>query len=319
MNLRKLLKEFKGELRRDEPLWRHTTFKIGPKAKIWAQPEDLASLKLLLKFSIQERLGVLLIGNGSNLLIESGQQAIVAVNLSAGFFSKIVINSNLVTAGAGVNLSRLIKCCAKANKGGIEFLAGIPATLGGAIWMNAAAISAGEGHCIAEIIEEIEVLTADERVKKISRNKINFSYKSSGLSQCIILSARLRLKEKPQREIMRLVRENLQRRSSTQELRYPSAGCVFENPSQRVAKGLSAGYLIEEAGLKGKAIGRAFVSNRHANFIINRGGAKASDVIKLIKYVKSQVRKKFKVKLEPEVKIINNVKRFAISRKARFL
>jgi UDP-N-acetylmuramate dehydrogenase len=319
MNLPKALKRFKGEIKFNEPLSRQTTFKIGGKVRIWAKPNDLSSLRLLLKFAGESGLPILIIGNGSNILASDDSIEALAINLSAKNFSKISIDSKEIVAGAGINLGQLIKRCARAKKGGLEFLAGIPATLGGAIWMNAAAISEDKIYSTADILDEVRILTPNGRISNIKRSKIKFGYKTSNLPNCIILSAGLNLKNKSRNNINKIISKNIKRRANSQELKIPSAGCIFKNPSNNVSSGISAGYLIDRAGLKGRSIGRAQISKKHANFIVNLGRAKAGDVIRLIKLIRKKVLQKFAIELEPEIKIISNSRKFLPSGKVRFL
>lgn len=319
MNLVKLLDEFQGEIRFDEPLSGHTTFRIGGAVKIWAKPQDLAALRLLVKFAAGSGLPILMVGKGSNLLVSDKPLCAIAVNLSSENFSKIIRKSRDFVVGAGAGLNNLLQASCTAHLGGLEFLAAIPATLGGAIWMNAAAINAGRSVSMADVLKEITVLTAQGEVRDIKKKDFKFSYRKSGLQQCIILQARLGLNLRPESAIRKDIRDNILRRRKLQDLSHPSAGCVFKNPCAKVAGGLAAGYLIEGAGLKGRSVGGARVSARHANFIINSGNAKAADVLKLINLIRKQVKKSFSIELEPEIKFIENNKKFPISKKAKFL
>lgn len=308
MNLAKELRGFKGEVKFNEPLSRHTTFGIGGRAIIWARPEDVYSLRLLLKIAAAKRMPVLLIGRGSNLLIADKPIKALVINLSSGNFSKISCYPQGLVAGSGANVNKLVERCAEFGFTGLEFLAGIPATLGGAIRMNAAAISAGKPCSMADVVQELKVMSQDGRIKTLKKKDLKFGYKSCNISKCVIIEAKLKLKPGLKSSVKRLARENIARKRETQDLSHPSAGCIFKNPSQEVSRGLTAGYLVDKAGLKGAKVGAAQVSRRHANFIINSGRATAKDVLKLIKAIKSRVKKVYNIELEPEIEMIKDIK-----------
>ena len=319
MNLAKELKGFKGEVKFNEPLSRHTTFRIGGRAKVWARPEDIYSLKLLLKIAAARRMPVLLIGRGSNLLIADKPINALVINLSTGNFSNISKYPQGLIAGSGVSVNKLIERCAEFGFTGLEFLAGIPATLGGAIRMNAAAKSSGKPCSMADVVREIKVMAQNGRIKTLKKNDFKFGYKSCNISECLILEAKLKLRPALKSFVKILARENIARKREAQDLNHPSAGCIFKNPSQEVSAGLTAGYLIDRAGLKGFRVGSAQVSLRHANFIINCGGASAQDVLKLMKEIKLRVKKVYNIELVPEIGIIKDIEKIRDSRQARIL
>jgi UDP-N-acetylmuramate dehydrogenase len=319
MNLPRSLRKIKASIQLEEPLSRHTTFKIGGPVKFWATPHNNAALKQLLSFASLQGLPILVVGLGSNLVVTDSFIKALAINLNSPEFLKLRIKSNVVSAGAGVALTHLIKYCLAAEKGGIEFLAGIPGTVGGAIWTNAAALSANSMQSMADIVKEITLMTGDGKICSLKREQLRFDYRKSSLSQCIILQAQLNVRPKPGKKIKDELNANMLRRLESQELNIPSAGCIFKNPSQKVSAGMTAGYLIDKAGLKGVRVGSAQVSSRHANFIINTGQAKASQVLRLIALVQAKVKRKFDIELEPEVKIIRNIKRLKPSKKVLFL
>ncbi|MEW6009439.1 MAG: UDP-N-acetylmuramate dehydrogenase [Candidatus Omnitrophota bacterium] len=319
MNFLTLSRQFQGRLKLNEPLSHHTTFKIGGKVKIWAEPHTLSSLRLLLDFAVKEDLPILIIGGGSNLLVQDSPLEALAINLSGDNFCKIRFDCRGVVAGAGVKLPRLISDSIKTKRSGLDFLVGIPGSLGGAICTNAAALSHNCPKAIGDIVEEVRIMTAQVRLKTLKCKDLKFRYRGSNLSQCIVLEARLRLGRAYVKKIKNSIIENFKRRQNTQDLTIASAGCIFKNPSLEVGRGLSAGFLIDKAGLKGKCIGQAMVSQRHANFIINRGNAKASEVIRLMNLIKAKVEEKFSVCLEPEIKIITNQMVYQQGRKIKFL
>ena len=207
-------------------------------------------------------------------------------------------NDTTVQVGAGCGLGDLIYYCRKEELGGIEFLAGIPGTIGGAVVMNAGAF----GKEISSRIVSIELMNSKAENELFERDQLNFSYRSCEIaSGSVIVGCSIKLDKVPREEFSKLLRGYLRKRKETQPLEYPSAGSVFKNPP-----GDYAGRLIEASGLKGKKIGGAMISEKHANFIINTGGAKAKDVIALIKMARDTVKQKTKLELETEIKIIGS-------------
>lgn len=290
-------KDFKGEIRFNQSLSRYTTFRIGGPAKIFVEPKDLDDLKFLLELAKKDKINILVIGNGSNLLVsDKGVEAMV-VRLSAAYFRKLRRIGSVLEAGAGVSLSQLVRKASALNLKGAEFLAGIPGTLGAAVLMNAGT----KDRSIAEVVKDVRVIDYDGRVKVIEKNKIDFQYRSSGLSRYIILGIRLKLTKGDKKEIRQTIKKYLNYRWATQDFKFPNAGCIFRNPPR-----LSAGRLIDACELKGKHFGDAQVSLKHANFIVNRGKAKASEVIYLMSYIKRKIRQKFNISLKPEIKIWKN-------------
>lgn len=318
--LRKPLKGFRGEIKFREPLSLHTSFKIGGKVWMWAEPQDCPSLRQLISLARKKRIPVLIVGAGSNLLVKDEPLNAIAINLKGANFSRIRINSKGVLAGAGVEIGYLIKRCLLAGFGDLEFLVGIPASLGGAISMNARTFTTGKKSSMADIINYVKVMTSDGKIQKIKRGDLQFGYRSSNLHKCIILEAQLNLRKRSRKRIKELLNKNLRRRKSFQDLSAPSAGCVFRNPEREVASGKTCGYLIEKVKLKGKRIGDAEISRLHANFIINKGKAKAKDVIKLMRLIKAKIKEKFAITLEPEIHIVGRCSAYQSSRrKFRFL
>lgn len=287
-------KRLKGKVRRAEPLRRHTTFKIGGPAEYLVEPYDISDLRLLLSCAKKYRFPFSIIGLGSNILVNDKGVEGAVLRLSSPFFRKISFRGNRVSAGAGTRLSRLLLAGQKQGLGGLEFLAGIPATLGGALAMNAGA--AGKG--IADLVEKATVMDYNGNIKILNKDNIGFDYRKSNLSRCIILNAQLRLKKDNSKKIKKTISECLDYRRESQDLSFPSAGCIFKNP-----KGRPAGMLIDLCGLKRKRIGDACVSDRHANFILNRGHSSARDVLRLMDLIRKEIRKKFRITLEPEIKI----------------
>lgn len=278
----------------NEPLKNKTTFKIGGKAKYFCEPKSIAELSSLIVCAKKHKVGVCILGAGSNLLVsDKGVDALV-VKLNAPFFKKITFHNHKAVAGSGAMLAQLLQMASTRGLSGLEFLAGIPATVGGALAMN----SGAWGKAIAKNVEEAQVMDNNGKIKTLKKKDIRSSYRKSSLAKYIILSARFKLEKKNRNAVRRLLRAYLKIKREKQDYSHPNAGCVFKNP-----KGRSAGWLIDSCGLKGKSIGGAYISNKHANFIINKGYASSEDVVRLIKLVKERVKNKFNIGLEPEVKI----------------
>lgn len=287
-------KNLKGKIILEEPLKRHTTFKIGGPARFFIEPYNIADLKLLLTSTKKYKIPILVIGQGSNLLISDKGVKGIVLQLNSAFFRRIFIKRNCLEAGSGVSLRQLIKLAEEHSLSGVEFLAGIPGTVGGALAMNAGAWCRN----IGDLVQKVAVMDYNGNIKILSKKDIKFEYRKSSLRKFIILSACIKLAKKNKEEIRDSIRKYLEYRRNTQDASLPNAGCVFKNPHRE-----SAGRLIDLCGLKGKRIGGASVSLRHANFILNQKCALARDVIKLIALIKKRVKHKFNINLEPEIKI----------------
>ena len=298
MNLLKGL-NIKGRLSHNEPFSRHTTFRIGGPAKIWAQPEGQDDLATLLEISKGQGMPVFLIGGGSNLLVSEEGLNIMAVSLRRAFnFFKIT--KGKILCGAGCDLQKFILETLKCGYAGLSFMAGIPGTVGGAIKMNAGA--GLEGPWISKFIERLKVMDEKGNIKLLEKSDLEFGYRRSNLRHFIILEAEFNLEgPKDKDALLNEYKKFLAEKRNKQELTMPSAGCVFKNPGM---SGLNAARLIDECGLKGKTMGGAMVSAKHANFIVNLGKATFKDVINLIDLIKEEVLKKFDVELETEIEIL---------------
>jgi UDP-N-acetylmuramate dehydrogenase len=289
-------KDLKGKVRQGELLKRHTTFKIGGPAKLFIEPLDKDDLKSLLIFKKRYKVPLLVIGAGSNILASSKGINAIVLRLSSPFFKKISFCGNILEAGSGTLLKDAILAAAKRGLSGGEFLAGIPGTLGGALVMNA-----GMGNLnfsIGDLVETVEVMDYRSKVIRLTKKEIKFGYRCSNLAEYIILSACLRLVRSNKKQVMKKIREYWLYRRLRQDLSFPNAGCIFKNPP-----GYSAGGLIDSCGLKGRKAGGARISLKHANFILNDHQADSRDVLQLMQLVNKQVRAKFKVNLEPEIKV----------------
>jgi UDP-N-acetylmuramate dehydrogenase len=281
------------EIRQHEPMSRHTTMKAGGEADLLVVPQDVEGLRRVMLAAQRAGLPVMILG-GSNVIVQDGGIPGVVVKLSR--LNRIrAIDATRIEAEAGVLLPRLARAAAKAGLSGLEFAVGIPGTVGGSIVMNA---GTREGE-MAPRIESVTLLRPDGEVVTLGREELRFRYRHADLPHGCVVSARFALQPAPPAQIDATMARMLGERNATQPLHSPSAGCVFKNPP-----GDSAGRLIEAAGLKGHRIGDAQVSERHANFIINRGHAQAGDILTLIRHVGRQVEQRFGVTLELEVKIV---------------
>jgi UDP-N-acetylmuramate dehydrogenase len=289
------------ELLWDEPLARHTTFRVGGPVKCLARPLTEEALITLLSFLRERNLPYIILGGGSNVLAPDVAWDILVVQLTrcaSGVVQETAENDGTVrvSAGAGVTNSRLLRYCIRNELSGLEFLAGIPGTLGGAVIMNAGTC---EG-CLSDVLEEVEVLTSRGLRLRIEKEKLPVGYRHMGLPDgCTVLGVTVRLRLEESDSIQRKIRQILHARKQTQPFGKPSAGCIFKNPI-----GQSAGLLIDTAGLKGYRIGNAEVSEKHANWILNLGNARAEDILSLIEHVERTVLHRFGISLEKEVRVL---------------
>ena len=237
----------------------------------------------------------IIIGNGSNIILPDSDYDGVVILLSK--LNETKINENTVNAFCGVSLTYFVNELVKNNLGGLESLSGIPGTLGGAIFNNAGCY----GQTISDKLDNVTYLENGE-IKTINKEECNFSYRDSMFKQnknFIILSAKFKLDYKKKEEMLNNIKENMIKRNTSQPLNYPNAGSVFRNPT-----GYSAGKLIEDAGLKNYHINGAYVSDKHANFIINKDNASSADIIELIEYIQKEISEKYNIKLKLEQEII---------------
>ncbi|TRZ95980.1 UDP-N-acetylmuramate dehydrogenase [bacterium] len=270
----------------------YTTFKIGGPARFFFEPDSLKELLEALAFAKNKGIPVVILGAGSNILVsDSGLDGLV-IKLSGRDFKLLRINGVYMQAGCGLKLNQLLIGAKNKSLSGFEFLAGIPGTLGGALMGNAGA----RGKSIGDLVEELRVLDYNGKIKLLKKDQLKFSYRKSNLHKYIIVSAKLKLAPGKQDEIALLISQFLRQRARTQENNLPNAGCIFKNPTKAVA-----GKLIEACGLKSKAAGGAVISKVHANFILNRGRAKSKDVLSLMHLMRDEVKRRFKVNLEPEI------------------
>jgi UDP-N-acetylmuramate dehydrogenase len=292
---REIFEVLKGKTRRKEPLSRHTTFRIGGLAELFVEPRDLRDLKSLVVLARKHKVPLRLLGAGSNILVNDKGVKGVVLRLSAPFFKKISLQGDYVEVGSGISLAALSNFCSRRSLSGLEFLTGIPGTVGGALAMNAGAW----GQAIGNLVEKALVMDYNGNNRLLGKKNIRFGYRNSSLKKFIILSARLRLRKKGSLVIKSALRQYQKSRKDNQDCGAANAGCVFKNPVGYK----SAGWLIDLCGFKGKKCGGASVSHKHANFILNQRQARAQDVLRLMALIKKTVKKKFDVDLHPEIKI----------------
>ena len=279
-----------------ELLANHTSFRIGGPAEWFAEPSSLEELAGVLHEASRFGLPVSVIGGGTNTLAADRGISGLVVHLGRGF--RTVRDVSLpdeatarVVCGASLLTQRLVYLATTHGWGELETLAGLPGQLGGAVAMNA--------QDIGRFIQEVSLISFDGTVRRLPREQLRFSYRYTALEPGIIAEVVLEFPKVPPAEAYERIKQVLQYRNSTQEVRLPSAGCAFKNPP-----GVGAGRLIDFAGLKGSRIGDAQVSFRHANFIVNLGNATCDDVLSLMEHVQRRVFREFSVRLEPEVRMI---------------
>lgn len=291
-----LNEKVKGTFLRNEPMAKHTSYGIGGPAQAYITPADENDLKQILIFAKDKGINTFFAGSGSNLLVaDEGFEGIV-ITLGKSF-TKLGIDGKKMEAQVGVMLGKIVKETIKRNLTGMESMIGVPGTLGGALIMNAGAFGGEISNCL----DIIKVMLINGETKIYQKDDIVFSYRNSTFPKDeILLSATFTLNEKPANEIQYDRAKASKGRKDTQPLRFRSAGSVFKNPKPDLA----AGYLIDQAGLKGSRIGDAEISKKHANFFINHGKAKAKDIVDLILLAKKTVLEKFDVNLELEIRTL---------------
>lgn len=295
--IEKLKKLKVGKVIVEPKMSNYTTYKVGGNALAIVYPDNLNDLIKLLKFLKENNIKHKVLGNGSNLIFSDETYEGVLIKLTE--FDNLEINDTVITVGAGYNLPKLCMKVAKLGLAGLEFAAGIPGTVGGAVFMNAGAYKSDMGY----IVSEVKVIDKNLNIKTLYNKDLDFHYRSSYLQRhkdLICIEAKIVLRKGDAKAIMDVIADRKQRRLLTQPLEYPSAGSVFRNPENDYA-----GRLIEELGYKGKNIGGAYVSEKHANFIINKGNAKASDVRNLINEIKEKVKEKYNIDLIVEQEFVD--------------
>lgn len=282
----------------DEPMKRHTTFRIGGPADFFLLPSTVDEVRGILEICREEELPYFILGNGSNLLVSDKGYRGVIIQLYRNF-SNISVEGNEICASSGALLSQIAAAARNASLTGFEFAGGIPGTLGGAVFMNAGAY----GGELKDVLKEAVVMTEQGEILTLPVEKLDMGYRTSRIKKAgyLVLEARLVLEQGDMDKIRDITKDLTEKRVSKQPLEYPSAGSTFKRP-----EGYFAGKLIMDSGLRGYQVGGAQVSEKHCGFVINTGNATARDVRNLMADVQRIVEEKYGVKLEPEVKFLGD-------------
>ncbi len=299
--MKEIIKELKsmniGKVEIDVPLSKHTTYKVGGVAKAFVYPKDIDSLIQVMKLLKKKNIKHMVLGNGSNTLFSDSIYEGIIIKLDE--LNNYYFKGTKLVAEAGSNLIKISMEAINNSLQGLEFACGIPGTVGGAVYMNAGAYKSD----ISEILTEVKVLTPDFKIITMKNEELNFSYRNSFFKRnkdYLILEATFKLKKSNKEDLLELAMDRKRRRLESQPLEYPSAGSVFRNPPDTFS-----GKLIEDLGLKGYTYGGAEISSKHANFIVNKNNAKASDIKYLIDYARDSVKKEYGIDLILEQELIN--------------
>lgn len=287
----------KNRVLKNEPMNKHTTFKIGGPADIFVKVETLSELKYIIEVCKSKNVAITIIGNGSNVLVKDG--GIRGVTIKLNFKELELMDGNVIKVGSGVLLSKISNFAYENGLTGLEFACGIPGTIGGAIRMNAGA----HGKSISEVIHTTTYLNKEDgNIYKISSKENEFGYRTSLFSKninYIIISAEIKLKHGNKEDIKKMIDENNKFRKENQPINLPSAGSVFKRGESYISA-----KLIDECGLKGLSVGGAKVSEKHAGFIVNEENATAKNILELVDIIKQKVYEKFNVEIELEIEIL---------------
>jgi UDP-N-acetylmuramate dehydrogenase len=290
-----------AKIKVSQPLARYTSMKVGGPADLFIEVKNVEGLTGVLRTLNRCGTNFCLLGNGSNVLISDRGLRGAVIHL-AGEFKQVEWREEgeivRVRVGAAFAVTQLVREAARKGYGGVEFAEGIPGTIGGALYMNAGAY----GSEFEKVIDQVDGFTHEGEPFRLSRNQMTFTYRDSHLPVgMVVTEVRLRLRREDSVKVSSRVRELVTKRKASQPSGYPNSGSMFRNPP-----GDFAGRLIEAAGLKGKKIGRAQISERHGNFIVNLGGAKSEDVRQLMELAHAEVRTRFGIELEAEVRLLGD-------------
>ena len=286
----------KDNVRINEPMKNHTTFKIGGPAQYYVTPESVTQIQEVVSLCRDMNIPLHVIGNGSNILVgDDGVDGVVLALFNT--FSDYEIKDNVITAQAGMSLIKLAVIALREGLTGLEFDSGIPGSVGGAVYMNAGAY---DGQ-MKDVVTSVTVLDEAGNIRILGRDELDMGYRTSAVAKhnMIVLQVIIELKTGDKEQIKDRMNQLSELRKQKQPLEYPSAGSTFKRP-----EGYFAGKLIADAGLKGYSIGGAAVSEKHAGFVVNMGGATAKDVVELTDYIKKRIIEQFGVTLELEIKKI---------------
>ena len=289
-----LLRKSASTLSSDQPLGALTWFGLGGRARWMGRPTTRAELRELLAWIAAERVPFKVLGRGANVLVGDDGYNGVVIHLDGGEFARVVYDGELVRAGAAVDMFDLVSGTARRGLAGLESLAGIPGSVGGCVRMNAG----GRFGEIADVVEQVEVIDYAGHGRTLTKEQVGFAYRHTNLDGVIVVEATLRLTPCDPLLVRQRLHEIRSAKKAEQPFAEHSAGCIFRNPP-----GASAGQLLDQAGLKGLSCGGARVSERHANFIVADGGARASDVLELINQVVEGVEHCHGVRLDLEIDV----------------
>jgi UDP-N-acetylmuramate dehydrogenase len=293
ISITEIQKFLKGRITLNESLAQFTTFRIGGVADYYVEPADADDAVNIVRYLNKQGVPFYVMGNGSNVLISDEGIRGVVINTETSF-NYLRLEGNKIISGSGVKIAKFVDFAIQNSFAGVEMLAGIPATIGGALVMNAGCYG---GETSTYVTSVTAIVGSD--LKKLSKQDCEFRYRGSNLKGTVILEAEFELPKGNKEEITKKRKELLLHRNDTQPVEVPNAGCVFKNPKDN-----KAAILIQECGLKGTSYGGAMVSPKHANFIVNTGNATANDVVELVKIIKKTVKDKTGYDLEMEVKLI---------------
>ena len=282
---------------KNEKLCNHISFKVGGPCPLLIEPKDAKQLTNILKLINETNTPYIILGNGTNVLVPDEGLDKVVVKIGDEMTSLTLEGDDVICCSAGTKVVTLCKFALEHSLSGLEFAYGIPGTCGGAVFMNAGAY----GGEVKDVITEITYLTPDLELRTMPSSEAEFSYRHSAFkkSGCIVVSAKFKMKKAPKEKIKAAMNDFLSRRKDKQPLEYPSAGSTFKRP-----EGYFAGALIEQCGFKGKTLGGAQISDKHAGFLINKSNATAKDILDLINLTQETVKKETGITLEPEVIIL---------------
>ena len=299
MNIQEIFKKVKcGHKEFDVSLKKYTTYKLNTIASLIVTPRNIDDLKLILKTIKDNNLKYKILGNGSNLVFATDRYEGVLIKLDK--LDNLDIKKNVIVVGAGYNLIKLAMKAANESLTGLEFATGIPGTVGGAVYMNAGAYKSDMGY----IVLSVRVLTPDLEIKEMMNRELEYHYRSSFFQthkDYVILEATIVLRKGTKDAIMSVIKDRRERRIASQPLEYPNAGSVFRNPENDFA-----GRLIEESGLKGYHINNAYVSEKHANFIVIKGEANGKDIKELINKIRETIKENYNIELKVEQEIVDD-------------
>ena len=281
-------------MRQGVSLAEHTWFKLGGKAEYFAEPTTLDQLQTIVQRSREQEIPIRMLGGGSNLLVRDEGVPGVVIRLGEGEFTQISVAGQTITAGGAAKLGHVISTAVRESLGGLETLVGIPGTIGGALHGN----SGSRGGDIGQWTASATVLTRAGVIHHRKREELVFAYRESSLDELVIIEAKFELEQDDSEKLTKRMQKQWIVKKASQPMSHQSAGCIFKNP-----RGMHAGMLIEQAGLKGTQVGGAEVSQQHANFIIANDTATSKDVLELIEIVRARVSERLGVELEQEIKV----------------